>query len=73
VVAVADALDAMVSVRPYRQAMGLQEAFAELEAQSGAQFDPLIVSATGPLVGAPGFESSVAEIAQVIEVLPAAA
>lgn len=73
VVAVADALDAMVSVRPYRQAMGLQEAFAELEAQSGAQFDPLIVSATGPLVGAPGFEDSVAVIAQNIEVLPAAA
>lgn len=73
VVAVADALDAMVSVRPYRRAMGLQEAFAELEAQSGAQFDPLIVSATGPLVGAPGFEDSVAVIAQDIEVLPAAA
>jgi HD-GYP domain-containing protein (c-di-GMP phosphodiesterase class II) len=73
VVAVADALDAMVSVRPYRRAMGLQDAFAELDAQSGAQFDPLVVSATGPLVGAPGFEDSVNVIAHDIEVLPAAA
>jgi hypothetical protein len=63
----------MVSVRPYRQAMGLQDAFAELDAQSGAQFDPLVVSATGPLVGAPGFEDSVNVIAHDIEVLPAAA
>ena len=73
VVAVADALDAMVSVRPYRRAMGLQQAFAELESQSGAQFDPLVVSAIGPIVGAPGFEASVADLAQDIEVLPAAA
>jgi HD-GYP domain-containing protein (c-di-GMP phosphodiesterase class II) len=73
VVAVADALDAMVSVRPYRRAMTLPQAFTELEAESGAQFDPLVVSAIGPLVGAPGFEATVAELAHDIEVLPTAA
>jgi len=73
VVAVADALDAMVSVRPYRRAMTLTPAFTELEAESGAQFDPLVVSAIGPLVGAPGFEATVAELAHDIEVLPTAA
>lgn len=73
IVAVADALDAMTSVRPYRQAITLHEAFAELEAQSGAQFDPLVVSAVGPLVGAVGFESSWSSVARRIELLPAAA
>lgn len=63
IVGVADALDAMTSVRPYREAVGMQDAFTELEAQSGAQFDPLVVSALGPLVGAPGFEAEVAEVA----------
>ncbi len=73
IVAVADALDAMTSVRPYRQSITLPEAFAELEAQSGAQFDPLVVSAVGPLVGAVGFESNWSTVARRIELLPAAA
>ncbi|MFM8699268.1 MAG: HD-GYP domain-containing protein, partial [Phycisphaerales bacterium] len=66
IVAVADALDAMTSVRPYREAISMQEAFMELEEQSGAQFDPLVVSALGPLVGAPGFEAEVAEVAGTV-------
>ncbi len=66
IVAVADALDAMTSVRPYREAIGMQEAFMELEEQAGAQFDPLVVSALGPLVGAPGFEAEVAEVAGTV-------
>ena len=73
VVAVADALDAMTSARPYRAAISLEAAFFELEAQSGAQFDPLVVAAAGPLVGAEGFRDSWENIANKIEALPAAA
>ena len=40
---VADALDAMTSDRPYRPALGWDEAIAELHAESGRQFDPAIV------------------------------
>jgi len=41
--AVADALDAMTSDRPYRRAMSWQSARAEIVAQSGRQFDPSII------------------------------
>ena len=40
IVAVADALDAMTSDRPYRKGVRLEVAFAELSRQSGLQFDP---------------------------------
>ena len=43
--AVADALDAMTSHRPYRRAMGWDVARREIVEQSGRQFDPLIVEA----------------------------
>ena len=42
--AVADALDAMTSDRPYRTARSWQEAGDEIVAQSGRQFDPEVVS-----------------------------
>ena len=42
---VADALDAMTSDRPYRRARSWEEAVGEIVAQSGAQFDPQVVSA----------------------------
>jgi HD-GYP domain-containing protein (c-di-GMP phosphodiesterase class II) len=45
VLAVADAFDAMTSVRPYRGALEREEALAELERCSGAQFDPEVVDA----------------------------
>jgi putative two-component system response regulator len=41
--AVADALDAMTSNRPYRRAMTWEAAHTEVVAQSGRQFDPEIV------------------------------
>jgi ribonuclease P protein subunit RPR2 len=41
--AVADALDAMTSDRPYRGAMPWEAAFDELEAESAKQFDPNVV------------------------------
>ena len=43
--AVADALDAMTSDRPYRRALSWAAAGRELVAQSGKQFDPLVVDA----------------------------
>ena len=43
VLAVVDAFDAMTSERPYRAALTLEEALAEMERCSGAQFDPEIV------------------------------
>ncbi|HEY2544113.1 MAG TPA: HD domain-containing phosphohydrolase [Gaiellaceae bacterium] len=43
--AVADAFDAMTSVRPYCSARSQSAAFAELDRESGMQFDPAIVEA----------------------------
>jgi HD-GYP domain-containing protein (c-di-GMP phosphodiesterase class II) len=45
VVAVAEALDAVTTDRPYRQALALPEAFAEIQRQAGIQFDPACVDA----------------------------
>ena len=42
--AVVDALDAMTSERPYREAIPTEEAYEEVEKCSGTQFDPEIVS-----------------------------
>ena len=41
--AVADALDAMISDRPYRKAMPLEAAIEEIQSNSGTQFDPKVV------------------------------
>lgn len=43
--AVADAFDAITSVRPYRSSRSHGEAFAELERSAGVQFDPAMVEA----------------------------
>ena len=40
IVSVADTFDAMTSDRPYRKGLAAELAFAELEKQSGKQFDP---------------------------------
>lgn len=40
---VADTLDAMTSDRPYRKALSLEAARAEIERESGRQFDPNVV------------------------------
>jgi putative nucleotidyltransferase with HDIG domain len=45
VVALADAFDAMTSDRPYRKGMAAADAFAEIEKNSGRQFDPQFAAA----------------------------
>src|SRR5262249_31820638 len=45
IVAVADAFDAMTSPRPYRPAMPMEKALAELAAKAGTHFDPVCVNA----------------------------
>ncbi|HET7418077.1 MAG TPA: HD domain-containing phosphohydrolase [Solirubrobacterales bacterium] len=45
IVAVADAFDALLSERPYRPALGLDEAFEAIRAGRGTQFDPEVADA----------------------------
>jgi HD-GYP domain-containing protein (c-di-GMP phosphodiesterase class II) len=45
ILAVADAYDAMTSVRPYRDPRTHEEALAEVERCSGSQFDPQVARA----------------------------
>jgi len=52
IIAVADALDAMTSSRPYRAALEEEQALAELERGRGSQFDPQVVQAVRDLLSA---------------------
>ena len=45
IVAVCDAFDAMTTSRPYRDAMSVEDALAEIRACAGTQFDPTVVEA----------------------------
>jgi len=45
IISVADAFESMTSDRPYRKALPLEEAIAELRRGSGKQFDPQVVQA----------------------------
>ena len=45
ILAVADVFDALISARPYKPAWTEAEALAEIESQSGKQFDPFVVEA----------------------------
>lgn len=45
ILTVADAFEAMISDRPYRRGRTIDEGLAELEACSGTQFDPRVVTA----------------------------
>ena len=60
--AVADTLDAMTSDRPYRRRGSWEAAGAEIVAQSGRQFDPVVVEAFRER------ESSLREICRRFEV-----
>ncbi len=61
IVAVADAFHAMVSERPYRKAMEVDDALAELQGCSGTQFDPQVVTNFCAL--APARHETVVEVA----------
>jgi HD-GYP domain-containing protein (c-di-GMP phosphodiesterase class II) len=45
IIAVADSFDAMTSDRPYRRALSFEAAVAEIQRNSGTQFDPKVVEA----------------------------
>jgi HD-GYP domain-containing protein (c-di-GMP phosphodiesterase class II) len=45
IISVADAFDAMTIDRPYRRALPLRRALAELRREAGRQFDPKVVRA----------------------------
>ena len=59
VVMVCDAFHAMTSHRPYRPALAVEEALAELRRCAGSQFDPVVVTAFLAELGVP----SVARVA----------
>jgi hypothetical protein len=73
ILSVVDALDAMTSDRPYRRALGLQVAIAEIVDKSGSQFCPQVVShLTGCLERDPTFAGMFAYAAAPQPVAPAA-
>jgi putative two-component system response regulator len=45
IVAVADVFDALTHSRPYKYAWSLSDSVAEITAQAGQQFDPVVVEA----------------------------
>ena len=45
IIAVCDAYDAMVTDRPYRRALSVADALAELRGCSGTQFHPAVTAA----------------------------
>jgi PAS domain S-box-containing protein len=55
VLAVADVVDAMVSHRPYRPALGLDAALAEIEAGKGRLYDPAVADACMAIFRQKGF------------------
>lgn len=55
VLAVADVVEAMVSHRPYRAALGMDKAVEEIKSRRGEFYDPLVVDACLRVVGREGF------------------
>lgn len=56
ILAVADVVESMMSHRPYRPALGLEAALAEIEAGGGRIYDPAAVAACTALFRGKGFE-----------------
>jgi HD-GYP domain-containing protein (c-di-GMP phosphodiesterase class II) len=50
IIAVADAVDAMLTDRPYRKALSLQKTLTVLEEKRGSQLDPTVVDHTVALL-----------------------
>jgi HD-GYP domain-containing protein (c-di-GMP phosphodiesterase class II) len=45
IIAVADSIDAMISDRPYRSPLTIEQCFAEIRVNAGKQFDPAVAEA----------------------------
>jgi HD-GYP domain-containing protein (c-di-GMP phosphodiesterase class II) len=58
ILAVADVVEAMSSHRPYRPALGMEAALAEIREGTGARYDAEAAAACLRLVEAKGFEFS---------------
>lgn len=56
ILAVADVAEAMSSFRPYRPALGIDQALAELAAHRGDLYDPMVVDCCTALFTARGFD-----------------
>ena len=56
ILAVADVVEAMSSHRPYRAALGMEAALAEVREQAGVKFDAEVVAVCGRLVEEQGFQ-----------------
>jgi len=56
IITLADAFDAMISVRPYRDALSREEAIEEVKRNAGTQFDPLVVKAFLLLMEDPAYQ-----------------
>jgi HD-GYP domain-containing protein (c-di-GMP phosphodiesterase class II) len=55
ILAVADVVEAMMSHRPYRAALGIEAALAEIEQGKGRLYDPAAVAACAALFRHNGF------------------
>jgi len=56
IMGVADTIEAMVSHRPYRAALGIDAALDEISHQKGVRYDPEVVEACLRLFRKKGFE-----------------
>jgi HD-GYP domain-containing protein (c-di-GMP phosphodiesterase class II) len=54
VLAVEDAFDAMLTHRPYREALSLEKTLDEIKKKAGSQFDPYVVRSFNDLLNERG-------------------
>jgi HD-GYP domain-containing protein (c-di-GMP phosphodiesterase class II) len=54
--AVADAFDAILTHRPYREALSLEKTLDEIKEKAGSQFDPYVVRSFNDLLNERGGE-----------------
>jgi HD-GYP domain-containing protein (c-di-GMP phosphodiesterase class II) len=67
IVAVCDAFNAMTSNRPYKRALGIDEAIAELQRSCGTHFDSDVVAAFRAELAAPASERAMARPAAPVD------
>jgi response regulator RpfG family c-di-GMP phosphodiesterase len=68
IISIADALSAQTNDRPYRKAIPLDEAWAEIERHSGSQFDPAIVELFSTLIGTAILPAGAAAVGTTIRI-----